>query len=218
MSVTPSTDLVDGQVVTITAAGYTPGTTVFVATCPPGAVIPTDCDTGHYLSQTADDAGVVTIPYDVRRVLLGGIAGPLDCAVATCTIGATGDPFGSGGSDPQVPITFALPHLTVTVDTVGTLDAAGAAVVQAHVSCDIATQISAVSVITQGAEARPFTISVEQCTPGQATPLFLAGYPTPVSAPLSLGSVSVDVTVAPSAATRSASPGRGWSRSRPTPT
>ena len=96
-----------------------------------------------------------------------------------------------------MPISFVVPHLTVTVAAVGTLDPSDQAVVQAHVTCDVATQISAVSVITQGTEARSFRIVAEQCEPGQPTPLFLAGYPTSSSSPLSLGTASISVTVAP---------------------
>jgi hypothetical protein len=66
---TPSTGLVDGQSVDVTAEGMPPGAGIFVVQCKAGANDANNCDLSNLQSVTADDAGHLTTTYTVKRVL-----------------------------------------------------------------------------------------------------------------------------------------------------
>ena len=126
VTVTPSTDLLDGQIVTITGTAFNPGSTVYAANCPPGTMTASDCDTAHFVSVTADGSGAATIDYQVHRFFQPPGRSLLDCAVAACSIGVTDDPTPGSLRGVLLPVTFAdvaIPPATIAVDqTTGLVD------------------------------------------------------------------------------------------------
>ena len=87
VTVTPSLDLAERQVVAVDASGFQAGESVYVEECPAGAVI---CgNTFPPQTQTQADAnGEVHTTLRVRRELPGGFSPPANCAAAvgTCVI------------------------------------------------------------------------------------------------------------------------------------
>ncbi|MGP9021398.1 enediyne antibiotic chromoprotein [Streptomyces sp. BR1] len=88
ISVTPNTGLSDGQTVTISASGYTPGAAVNVGECASATVCSTDV---KYL--TADANGAVSVSYNVAKAFTAkdwstGKDVTVDCAAAQCNITA----------------------------------------------------------------------------------------------------------------------------------
>jgi hypothetical protein len=124
--VTPSTGLVDGQVVGISAAGFPPSTTVVVRMCPPGAVGPFDCSAGDFATGQTDAQGTFTGTHRVRR-LVPAVDGAslVDCATATCSV-MVGR---LGAAVAQAPVSFAAsaPSLSVgpVVDGRATVEGVG---------------------------------------------------------------------------------------------
>ena len=87
VSVTPSTNLVDGQTVTVTGSGYSANATVGVVECPTGAYSLDDCDseTAHTLS--TDDRGRFSTTVVVKSTINDGHDVGIDCTVRrSCVI------------------------------------------------------------------------------------------------------------------------------------
>jgi hypothetical protein len=124
-TVTPSTDLVDGQTVAVDGENLDPGNGAYVVQCAAGGTDALRCDTSQIGSAAVDDTGHATMSYAVKRtitaqtILVGpGIpkvpaTGPdtvgddtVDCAsgAGACTLTL----LFSGGSDSavSVPLTF----------------------------------------------------------------------------------------------------------------
>lgn len=84
----PQSGLVDGQEVTVTGSGFQPGEAVGLVQCAKeaGGDSPEvragiqGCYINQYTSLTADDAGVATGTYEVRRLLTTPLTGTIDCA------------------------------------------------------------------------------------------------------------------------------------------
>jgi hypothetical protein len=90
ITVTPSTDLVHLQSVTVSGTGFTANTPVGFAECANNfSGDPDDCDTTHTGIATTDGAGAFSAPFVVRRILHTP-NGDVDCAdpAAVCHIGA----------------------------------------------------------------------------------------------------------------------------------
>lgn len=88
ISVTPSSGLSDGQTVSITGSGYTPGAAVNVGECASATVCSNDV---KYL--TADANGAVSVTLDVKKAFTAkdwstGQDVNVDCAAAQCNITA----------------------------------------------------------------------------------------------------------------------------------
>jgi Neocarzinostatin family len=82
VSVTPNTDLVDGQTVTVSGGGYSPGSSLGMVQCPTGADSIDDCDGRTARSFSADGAGNFVQSLDVRRVIQRSSVGEeTDCSV-----------------------------------------------------------------------------------------------------------------------------------------
>jgi hypothetical protein len=82
VSVTPNTDLVDGQTVTVRGSGYSPSSSLGIVQCPTGADSLDDCDGRTAHSFSADAAGNYVQPLTVQRVIRRSSAGEAtDCAV-----------------------------------------------------------------------------------------------------------------------------------------
>src|SRR5262249_41169349 len=75
LTVTPSTNLKDGQSVTVTGAGYPANVTTDLVQCEQSV----GCDFSNLQLQQTDDSGGYTTTYDVRRILTLD-SGTVDCA------------------------------------------------------------------------------------------------------------------------------------------
>jgi len=88
VSVTPSTGLVDGQVVTANGSGYTAESSLGMIQCVAGADSIDDCDGLTATSFSADAQGRFRKPITVRRVITHNVGQTTDCAAApgTCVV------------------------------------------------------------------------------------------------------------------------------------
>jgi len=119
ISVDPSTDLVDRQVVTVSGTGYQSNTQVGLAVCEADPLSLGDCDLDNIRIPTTDGSGAFETTFPVRRYIRTN-DGTTDCAVApgACVLGngppELGPDFAAAplSFDPDVP---GLPPLEVTV-------------------------------------------------------------------------------------------------------
>ncbi|HKE73492.1 MAG TPA: neocarzinostatin apoprotein domain-containing protein, partial [Acidimicrobiales bacterium] len=130
------TDLVDGQEVTVTGTGFTPGAQIAVRQCRSAPVGPVDCDLGTVTTAVVDEAGGFRLRHRFF-VLMNDRAGPVDCRVAPGCVLATNLGFDGGRSAVAAPIAFApaaplLPPPTVTVTPGGGLVDGGTVTVEGH--------------------------------------------------------------------------------------
>ena len=84
--VSPSTDLVDGQIVSVEASGFPANTTLAVVECQAGATTRSDCDAGTVALLSSDASGQVATDYATSRVIFTGSLGRLDCATDACVL------------------------------------------------------------------------------------------------------------------------------------
>ena len=110
LTVTPSTGLADGDVVTITGSGFSPGAGVGVSQCRDGSIGGADCDFAVAKFPNADGSGGFSIEYTVAEQISAGAAGPLDCgsAAGVCAIGAVSNTRGRE-ENAAIPLTFGAP-------------------------------------------------------------------------------------------------------------
>ena len=80
ISVSPQRDLVDGQVVTVTGAGYAPNSSLGMVQCVAGADSIDDCDGRTATSFSADANGGFSKPLTVHRVIRHNVGQETDCA------------------------------------------------------------------------------------------------------------------------------------------
>jgi predicted esterase len=136
LEVDQTTDLVDGQQVTVTGTGFAPGAEVAVRQCRSAPVGPVDCDLGTVSIAEVDDTGGFRVTHQVF-VLMNDWAGPVDCRIAPGCVLAAGVGFDGGTSVVAEPIAFAagapllLPP-TVTVTPAGGLVDGGTVTVEGH--------------------------------------------------------------------------------------
>jgi Neocarzinostatin family len=81
VSVTPSTDLVDGQEVVVRGSGYTASSSLGVIQCKAPADGFDDCSSQTARSFSANGSGGFQFPYEVTRILEFGNGVEHDCAV-----------------------------------------------------------------------------------------------------------------------------------------
>lgn len=111
LTATPSTDLVNHQLVTVAGAGFTPNASIGWAVCKNGSTGQDDCDLNNLGFAMSNSSGAFTASFTVHRILYTA-NGQVDCATApeTCTIGAakSSDPSEKAGApltfDPSVPL------------------------------------------------------------------------------------------------------------------
>ena len=88
ISVTPSTNLLDGDTVHVTGTDFDPNFPVSVAQCPAGVGQSPGCGYGPGSFVVTDDAGAFSLDLVVDRILYG-TATPIDCAVpGACVVSA----------------------------------------------------------------------------------------------------------------------------------
>jgi neocarzinostatin family protein len=80
-TVSPSTGLADGQLVTVTGTHFPANTDVVVVQCATGAPTPDNCDLNTVQFLVTDGSGRVQTQFLVARKLLTGIGDEFDCAV-----------------------------------------------------------------------------------------------------------------------------------------
>jgi hypothetical protein len=80
VTVTPNTDLVDGQVVTVKGSGYTASSSLGMIQCVAGADSIDDCDGLTATSFSADANGRFQKAFTVRRVISHNVDQRTDCA------------------------------------------------------------------------------------------------------------------------------------------
>ncbi len=121
ISVTPATNLVQGDDVTITGSGFPGDTLLAFVQCIPGGS-QDFCNLSNIAYVTSSPSGNISTVFTPRRVLrIAGV--DHDCAVESCVIGGGTVPDGSGGTataaiafDPSVPPPPP-PVVTVTPST-----------------------------------------------------------------------------------------------------
>ncbi len=106
MTVTPSTDLTDGQTVTVTGSGFAPSTRIGLAMCKAGTTFSLlDCEITNPTWFTDDASGAFTHTYAVRAHLTTG-HGAVDCSAApsTCVLAAVN--LNDYSESARTPVTF----------------------------------------------------------------------------------------------------------------
>jgi Neocarzinostatin family/Family of unknown function (DUF6299) len=161
--VTPNTDLVDFQSVTVTGSGFPADTQLAVVQCTVGATDPfNDCDLSVLQFPLSDGNGNFSTPFTVQR-LINTSAGQIDCAPSNCEVFSSGLDLSNPTSaalqfDPNVPPQPRL-QLDLTVDPKGTVvGKTGEVTVTGTVTCslpadvfiDVAIQQRAGRVLIQG--------------------------------------------------------------------
>lgn len=153
LTVEPATDLVDGQVVTLTGTGFLPfDDDITVAQCRARWDGPDDCDTASVYSQVAED-GTFTVTLALDAVLRTD-GGEVDCRTASqgCVV-VVGDLYGDSGDLAEAPLAFDpdAPLLPPPVLTVAP-------------STDLAAQSDVEVVLATGQGFEPFTfVQLQQC-------------------------------------------------------
>jgi hypothetical protein len=89
VTVTPNTDLADGQAVTVRGSGYSANSSLGIVQCVAGADSIDDCDGRTARSFSADGAGAYQQPLTVRRVIRHNAGQETDCAVPDSCIVAS---------------------------------------------------------------------------------------------------------------------------------
>jgi hypothetical protein len=144
--VTPNTDLVDFQSVTVTGSGFPADTQLAVVQCTVGATdVFSDCDLSFLQFPLSDGNGDFSTPFTVQR-LINTSAGQVDCAPSNCEAFSSTLDFGSPASallqfDPNVPPQPRL-ELALTVDPKGTVvSKTGAVTVTGTVTCSLPADV-----------------------------------------------------------------------------
>ncbi|MEY2465049.1 MAG: hypothetical protein QOH64_3187 [Acidimicrobiaceae bacterium] len=108
-TVTPSTGLVDDQVVAVTADGFAPGANVVIVQCKVGAIDASGCDVSALQSGNVDDNGHLQGDYHVKRILTFYAVSPVPPAPAEPVSGITppaAAAFSTAAPDAPVETTF----------------------------------------------------------------------------------------------------------------
>jgi hypothetical protein len=123
LSVDPSTGLLDGQTVTVSATDFPADASVALVECPSGTAVAdfeADCDASTVAIDEADGTGALSANYQVTRVIQGAV-GPIDCAgPSACVLAALN--LNEPDQATSTPIAFqdipiVPPVLTVTPST-----------------------------------------------------------------------------------------------------
>jgi Neocarzinostatin family len=149
ITVTPDTDLVDFQTVTVSGSGFAADTTLGIAMCTAGASSMDDCDLGTSILVQSDANGGFTTDFTVERLIETPASGPVDCAVApgACLLGVANlADFSQAAAaplafDPNVPPQPRL-EIGLTIDPVGSVTPkTGAATVTGTVTCSSPAEV-----------------------------------------------------------------------------
>jgi hypothetical protein len=155
-SVTPSTNLTEGETVHVAASGFAPDASIAIIECQQGALDANGCDLGTLFITNADSNGNVSEDVQVFRLIVTGNAPDgVDCANSSCVMGvadlsdvsiAVGIPL---QFDPNGPLPTPL-EVTANV-TSGQFDKAGNVTVNGVVTCNQAAEVDLEAFLTQRA-------------------------------------------------------------------
>jgi hypothetical protein len=144
--VTPNTNLVDFQTVSVTGSGFAASTNVGLLECQAGAFDLSNCDLNTLAFPTTDATGSYTTDFVVQR-LINTSAGQLDCAPSACMLFSAVDPTSADVAsaalefDPNVPPQPRL-SLSMTVDPKGTVASkTGVVTVRGTVTCNLPADV-----------------------------------------------------------------------------
>jgi len=148
ITVTPDTDLVDFQTVTVSGSGFSADTDLGIVECATGPPTVDACDLDTLGFVVTDAAGTFTTDFTVERLIETPAAGPVDCAVApgTCAVGVgtldlSQTAIAPLAFDPDVPAQPRL-EIGVTIDPVGTVTPkTGAGTVTGTVTCSSPAEV-----------------------------------------------------------------------------
>ncbi|MGH9287032.1 MAG: neocarzinostatin apoprotein domain-containing protein [Acidimicrobiales bacterium] len=148
ITVTPDTDLVDFQTVTVSGSGFGADTTLGAALCTAGPVSLDNCDLDTVQFVDTDSAGGFTADYTVERLIETPVSGEVDCATApgACILGVATLDLSQVATaplafDPNVPPQPRL-QIGLTIDPVGSVTPkTGAATVSGTVTCSSPAQV-----------------------------------------------------------------------------
>jgi hypothetical protein len=155
VQVQPSTNVDDGQVITVTGAGFTPSAFIAVVECESGTTNESTCDISNYQDLTASSSGSFSTPFIASRYLHIG-ASTVDCAVSgACILVAanfnnqTEAAASSLTFDPNAPTPPAL-TLGATLAPTGTVDhKTGVATLSGTVTCNRPVVVSVQGQVSQ---------------------------------------------------------------------
>lgn len=187
VTATPSTDLLDGQTITISGTGASPGQSLYVGQCGPGVTDPFSCDIRSVVTTVVDSNGEYSSEYAVKR-FIPAPGGTADCATGGCTVGISN----LGDVSVTTPIEFTDVPLPVSVvEVIGNADLVDGDVVELQGS---------------GFPAG-YSVNVKQCLAGSTDPSSCGpgrtigteaggfSYPLPVNRILRSGGASSDCSV-----------------------
>jgi len=157
VTVTPDTNLVDAQPVSVSASGFAANASIAVIECTTGATTQDNCDLSTLLITNADLSGNVLTDYNVFRVIQpASAATAVDCAPSNCVLAvadisdqtqAAATPLSFDASIPPPPIL----QITATVDPTGTFDHAGNVTITGTLTCNLPADVFLDAFATQRA-------------------------------------------------------------------
>ena len=139
ITVTPSTNLTDGQLVTVAGTGFPQFSTLNIGECPSTAQTPFDCQLLTFLG--AGTTGAFSQDVHVSRYLDLGANGIVDCASDNCFIGTT-DLVSTTATQ---PVTFAATTLPADFAIAlggANIDATGRVTASADVTCNASKSVA----------------------------------------------------------------------------
>jgi hypothetical protein len=155
-TVTPSTNLIEGQTVHVAASGFAADASIAIIECEQGALDANGCDLGTLFTTSADSTGHVSEDVQVFRLIsTGNSPDGVDCANSSCVLGvadfsdisvAVGIPL---SFDPNGPLPTPL-EVSATVKS-GQFDKAGNITVKGVVTCNQAAEVDLEAFLTQRA-------------------------------------------------------------------
>jgi hypothetical protein len=103
----PSTNVADGQVISVSGSGFSPSATIAVIECQSSATSETGCDLSTYELVTASSTGSFSTPFIASRYLHLFNPGPVtvDCAVSGACILAAAN-YANTAEAAAIPLTF----------------------------------------------------------------------------------------------------------------
>lgn len=116
LKITPTTGLVDHQLVQLEGSGYTPGDQVVVIQCQKGATSAQGCDYGTITYTTAGFLGHFHITYVLHRVIQIGTS-PFDCASkpGACVVAAANEQRTSEAASQPLSFNPSMPPVTANI-------------------------------------------------------------------------------------------------------
>jgi len=146
LTVTPNTNLVDFQTVSVTGTGFPANTGVGLLQCQTGAFDLSACDLNTLAFPTTDATGSYTTYFVVQRLITTS-NGQIDCAPSACALFSAVDPTSVDVAsaalefDPNVPPQPRL-ELSMTIDPRGTVASrSGVVTVRGTVTCNLPADV-----------------------------------------------------------------------------